>query len=227
VARYRKPKDKGRQSPNLKRAGDMLINQHGIQFTEAEKRQLVSLVNSANRKRRNMLKNEHALTALFGGDTLPQFRTKEQEKAALQKQKKTIGDTVAKMGKESDFILVAKTKSLQRYETKEDFNRYIGYLQKVVDKDYIPKRAELYRDNKIKAMRNVYGDDAEPIIKLIKDMSIKQFMEAVQSTEILEIQYDYDKQRRDFKLRQIRSLFNLKDKYQPDGNEDYDEDEEY
>ena len=81
-------------------------NQHGVVFSEKEKRALESAVNMANRKRAKQLKEVATLPRTVRGiDT---------------------GDTLAtklQMGFESDFIITKKTKSLQRFTSREQYDK--------------------------------------------------------------------------------------------------------
>lgn len=165
---------------NLKRdENNNYINQYNVKFSEEEKRQLESLVNSANRKRKRMETEFDNLPVFTGG----------------HKTGFTIGELPGFMGKENDFVLTKKTKSLNRFRNKTDYRHYIKSLKKVVDKNYIHKRAELYRKNDIKALRKVFGRDAKGIIKKIKSIGPDEYMKMVASDESLQIKYigsDYD-----------------------------------
>lgn len=198
---YPKGRQKGRK--NLKRtpSGD-LINQYGVTFTEKEKRALESAVNSANRKRSNMLKQEATLPRMVGG--------------------KDTGDTVGSlhlMGKESDFILAKKTKSLQRFQSKEQYTKYMENLQRVNSPTYVDERIKLYKRNHMKALENAYGDNAKDIIMKIRMMKPKDYMKLIQSNEDLEIAYVYDPAEASGKLNQMRANLGMKLK------EDYIDDE--
>jgi hypothetical protein len=170
---------KGRKkgSKNLEKKGKKTVNQFGVEFTEKEKKQLTNLVNSANRKRTRMLKEE---------SQLPLFTAGKYEG-------KTLGETWTGMGQESDFILAKKSKSLQKFKSKKEYIKYIKNLKRVVDKDYVNKRIERYRENHIKAIRNVFGrQGAKDIIQKIKGMGIKEYMNAMQSDALIDISYVYD-----------------------------------
>lgn len=186
----------GRQAgrKNLKTtASGSLLNQHGVEFTPAEKKALENAVNRANAKRKKMLEMEAKMPRrVMGVDT---------------------GDTVGNlhlMGKESDFILARKTKSLQRFQTHEDYERYMKNLERVNQKDYITERVRLYKRNHIKAMENVFGDDAKDIAMKIRMMKPAEYMKMVQSDEMLEISYIYDPSARSGKMNQIRASLGMK-----------------
>ena len=188
---YRGGRKKGRK--NLVKTETGFINQHGVSFTTEERKTLEREVNKANAKRKKMLEQEAKLPRKIAGvDT---------------------GDTVASlqlMGRESDFILQRKTKSLQRFETREDFNRYMRNLERVNAKDYLTERVRLYKRNHMKAIENAYGDEAKDVVMKIRMMKPADYMRMVQSDEMLEINYIYDPSARSGKLNQLRASLGMK-----------------
>lgn len=194
----------GRQkgAKNLVKMDDGRIqNKYGVVFTEAEKKKLESAVNQANKKRRDMLKEEARLPRLQGG--------------------KHSGDTVASlqvMGKESDFIISRKTKSLQRFESKEQFERYLDNLKKINSPSYLDDRTRLYKRNHMKALENVFGDDAKDVIMKIRMMKPEEYRKRLQADEFLEVNYIYDPSARSGKLNQIRQSLGMSEK-----EEDYED----
>ncbi|MEE0930468.1 MAG: hypothetical protein UIM53_05665 [Acutalibacteraceae bacterium] len=191
---------KGRK--NLKKLEDgSLLNQHGVTFTQHEKKALESVVNRANRKRMKMLEDEGSLPRFMGG--------------------KDTGDTVAslqRMGKESDFILSRKHKSLQKFKSKEEFERYLSNVERTLDPNYITDRIRLYKRNHMQALENVFGDDAKDVMMKIRMMKPEQYMEMIQKDEMLEVGYVYDPSARAGKLNQIRASLGMKLK-----EEEYDD----
>lgn len=188
---YRGGRTAGRK--NLVRVDGGLKNQYGVVFTEDEKKALEQAVNTANRKRKRMLEQEAKLPRMVGG--------------------KDTGDTVASlqlMGKESDFILQRKTKSLQRFQTKAEYERYMVNLERVNSRDYITERVRLYKRNHMKAIENAYGDEAKDVIMKIRMMKPADYMRMVQSDENLEISYIYDPSARSGKLNQLRASMGMK-----------------
>lgn len=168
-------------------------NQHGIEFTTQQKKALESAVNRANRKRVKMLEEEANLPRMVAG--------------------KDTGDTVRSlqlMGKESDFILARKSKSLQQFKSEKDYEKYMKNLERVLSEDYITDRVKLYKRNHIKALENVFGDDAKDVMMKLRMMKPKDYMKMIQSDEMLEVNYIYDPSDRDAKLNQIRSSLGMK-----------------
>lgn len=194
---YRGGRKKG--TKNLKRLDDgRLQNAQGVVFTEAEKKALEKLVNSANAKRVKMLKMEATLPRYVRGvDT-------GQNLGQLQL-----------MGKESDFIITRKSKSLQRFKSREEFDKYLSYLEKVNKKDYITERIRLYKRNHQKALQNVFGDSSKDVQMKIRMMKPDEYMKMVESNEELEISYVYDLSQLEGKLNQIRASLHMKLKEEP------------
>lgn len=185
---------------NLTKLGDGRVqNQHGVIFTDEERRRLESAVNSANRKRRKMLQTEAKLPRLAGGSFTGT----------------TVGKASHSMGVESDFIIQRKTKSLQRFKSKEDYENYLENLNRVNSRDYIKERVKLYKANHIKALEAVFGDDAKDVMMKIRMMNQKEYMELIQSDENLEVAFIYDPSAKDGKLNAIRAALNmnLKEEY--------------
>ena len=189
---YRGGRAKGRKNLARTDAGN-LLNQYGVEFTPAEKKKLENAVNTANQKRKRMLEKEAQLPRKIRG--------------------KDTGDTVRSlhlMDKESDFILARKTKSLQRFKSKEDFERYMKNLERVNSSDYIEDRVRLYKRNHMQALENVFGDDAKDVMMKIRMMKPDKYMKMIQSDEMLEIGYIYDPSARSGKLNQIRASLGMK-----------------
>lgn len=171
--------------PNLKKSktGE-LVNMYGVTFTPEEKKRLETLANTANRKRKKMLKVEASIS---------------ERNSQLQL-----------MGKESDFILTRKHKSLQKFKSREEYERYIKNLQRVNSRDYIDERVKLYKRNHMTAIENVFGDNAKDVLMKIRMMPRDQYMKMVQGDEFLEIGYIYDASALAGKLNQIRASLGMK-----------------
>ena len=189
--------------PNLRKTeAGTLLNQHGVEFTPQEKRALEYAVNSANRKRARMLAEEAQLPRKVQG--------------------RDTGDTVGSlqlMGKESDFIIAKRSKSLQRFKTKEDYNRYMSNLKKVNSRDYITERVRMYKRNHMKAIEKAYGHDAKDVVMKIRMMKPKDYQRMIQSEEMLEINYIYEPSARAGKLNQIRASLGMRLKEDGTGEE--------
>ena len=200
---YRGGRAPGRKNLKKTDTGN-LVNQYGVTFTPEEKRALENAVNTANRKRARMLKEAATLPRMVSG--------------------RDTGDTIGSlqlMGKESDFILPKKTKSLQRFRDREQYENYMKTLKRVNSRDYIDDRIRMYKRNHMKALENAFGDEAKDVMMKIRMMKPKDYMKMIQQDESLEISYIYDPTARSGKLNQIRASMGMKLKDESMDIEDY------
>lgn len=208
AANYEGQQYRGGRAPgrkNLKKTDTgNLVNQYGVVFSPQEKRALENAVNTANRKRARMLKEAATLPRMVSG--------------------RDTGDKIGSlqlMGKESDFILAKKTKSLQRFRTREQYENYMSTLSNVNSREYLDDRIRMYKRNHMKALENAYGDDAKDVIMKIRMMKPKDYMKMIQQDESLEISYIYDPTARSGKLNQMRASMGMKLKEDSMDIEDY------
>lgn len=191
-------KKKNNRKKNLHVTPKGVRNENGVWISNEEKKHLVSLVNSANRKRKRLLDLEKSLPRMVGGKEIAGS---------------SIGE-LQSMGYESDMVMHPKTKSIQKYRSKKEFNMYIKMLEKVVKKDYINQRVDLYKQNKIKSIVNVYSDspagraEVAKIVEKIQKMSNEQFMKAVMSDEALGIEFDYEHTAKKARLKLLKKAVN-------------------
>lgn len=185
---------------NLKHLDDGRIrNQHGVTFTDTERRRLETLVVRANKKRRDQLKEAATLPRMVRGED--------------------TGDTLAtklQMGFESDFIIAKKSKSLQRFQTKTEYNKYINYLERVVSPEYLDERTRLYKRNYIDALRRVHGDAAKDIEMKVRMMKPADFRKKIEQEELVEISDIYAEQDKAAAREQLRASFGMRSKEEDD-----------
>lgn len=191
---YRGGRGEGRKNLTKLDSGN-LLNQHGVEFTKADKKRIESLVNSANRKRVKMLEEEAKLPRLNAGVDTGQ----------------TVG-SLQRMGKESDFIISRKSKSLQKFKSREDFDKYIKNLEYINSNDYLDDRTRLYKRNHMKALENAFGDEAKDIVMKIRMMKPEEYRKLIQSDEEMEVSYIYDPSARTGKLNRIRASLKMQEK---------------
>lgn len=185
--------------PNLKRddSGNY-VNQYGVVITPEEKRRFEVAVNKANRHRMKMLIEEGSLPRMSEG--------------------KDTGFTVKSlqaMGKESDFILARKSKSLQGFKDRESFERYWNNVELASTPEYLEKQTRLYKRNHMKAIANAYGDEAKDVLMKIRMMKPEEYRKLIQSEEMLEISYLYEPGARTARLNAIRRSLGMKLKEEP------------
>lgn len=164
---YRGGRTKGNKNL-VKLPGGAVQNKHGVSFTEAERKALENAVNAANRKRKKMIDELGGLKTSSGG---------------------TVGQLLL-MGRENDFVITRKSKSLNQFKSRDSFKAYMKNLKKVNSPNYLHKRAKEYKRNFIEGLRRVYGyDDTNDIVHKIQFMNWEKFMKIVTTDETLEIGY--------------------------------------
>ena len=144
------------------RRGSVILP-NGERITISEQKALRSAVNSANRKRKRMLERLPA-----------EAKIKYNE-----------------FGVESDFVMRKKSTSLKRFRNKKGFKHYLRSVQKIASGEFERKRIITYKDNYIRALRNTFNSSANEAIKAVRDMSLKEFRQKVESEELEEIGYVY------------------------------------
>lgn len=181
---YRGGRGTGRK--NLVKVPGGVRNQHGVVFTEQQKKDLERSVNRSNYQRKKMLAEADALNP---------------QNAQLRL-----------MGKESDFIITRQSKSLQRFKSMEEYERYMDKQARIQSGEYLDEKTRHYKRNYMKALDNAFGDDAKDIKMKVRMMKPEDFRKLVESDELAEIGYIYDPQARAGKMNQIRASFGMKEK---------------
>ena len=153
-----------------------IMNEHRVVFTIEEKKALENAVTKANYRRNKQI---------------AQF--KKSPHNIGDRQISTDKGQLYVMGKDPDMIITKKTKSLQRFKTKDSFNKYLDYLNKVNSDEYLYYRTKLYQSNYILAVKSRIDDAryAEPIVAAIERISPEAFYEMSMSNEVVEIDYVY------------------------------------
>ena len=170
--------------PNLKKTATGYINQYGVEFTQEQKKTLERAVNRSNYRRNKML-NEY--------DTL------NSKNAGLRQ-----------LGKEPDFIISKQGKSLQQFKSMEDYEKFLDKQARIQSGEYLDDMTRLYKRNHMKALENVFGDEAKDVIMKIRMMPPEQYREMIDKDEFLEVSYVYDPSARTGKLNQIRASMGMK-----------------
>lgn len=203
MARNRK---RGRTGPNLKRDNGTIINQYGVKINEDEARRLRNLVQRVNRKRDKMLQQFKDKPLYYGTQRLDASR-----------------EQLMLMGDELDLIIKKRSTSVNRFQSKREFNSYMNTLEKVMKTDYIEHRAKVYKKNLMTRLKEQYGmypDLLKGVLMRIQMMKIEDFATNIGSDQIFQIKNHYGLYGQLQTLKALREKLGL-------SNPDYDEDEEY
>lgn len=179
--------------PNLQKVDGGYQNQYGVTFTEQQKKDLERSVARSNYYAKKMKEKEGELPRTVGG--------KETGQKVSQLQL---------MGKESDFIISKQSRSLQRFKSLEDYERFMDKQQRIQSGEYLEEMTRHYKRNHMKALENVFGDEAKDVMMKIRMMPPAQYRELIQKEELLEVSYVYDPSARTGKLNQIRASLGMK-----------------
>ena len=180
---------------NLKRVGKRYENEHGVQFTEREKKQLESLVNSVNRKRKKIMTDKKLLDTRAALGVDPDFVF------GLHSEKNLWGTG-------ADTLLTKnRSKSLQRFKTKEEFKTYMKDLRRLSDVQYVEKRIKMAQKNKIKALESVFGGDAKEMVKGLRRLSPEEYQKVLSNHSLPSINYMYSDEEYDNALEKVKSMY--------------------
>lgn len=182
-------------SPNLKRVDGGYQNQYGVTFTPQQKKDLERSVNRSNYYRDKMLRKEGELPRTVGG------KPTGQKVSQLQL-----------MGKESDFIISRQPRGLQSFKSMEDYERFMDKQARIQSGEYLDDMTRHYKRNHMKAIENVFGDEAKDVVMKIRMMKPEDYRELIQKDEMLEVSYVYDPSAKAGKLNQIRQSLGMKTK---------------
>ena len=178
---YRGGRQPGKQ--NLKRVDGGYKNQHGVVFSEEQKKALERAVNRSNYQRKKMLAEEDKLNP-----NASQLRL---------------------MGKESDFIITRQSKSLQRFKTLEEYEQFMDKQAKIQSGEYLAERTKLYKRNYMLAVQNELHDPGIAMkIRMMKPEDFRKLLE--EKGEDLEISYVYDPSAQLARRNRIRELLGMK-----------------
>lgn len=181
-AQYQGGRVAGRK--NLKRVDGGLLNQHGVVFTQEQKKALERAVNRSNYQRKKMLAEEARLN--------PQ---------ATQ---------LRLMGKESDFIITRQSKSLQRFKSMAEYEAFMDKQARIQSGAYLEEKTRLYKRNYIKAVQNELEDAG--IAMKIRMMKPEDFRKLVETMgDDMEITYVYDPTTKVARRNKIRSLLGMRE----------------
>ncbi len=169
---------------NMKRVEGGWMNQHGVVFTDAERKAM----QRATRKS-NAIVNKQIAEADARSEHAKDLRL---------------------MGKKSDFIISHQTKKLQDFKSKENFENFMDKQSRIQTGEYLDDRTRLYKRNYMQALDNVFGDEAKGIKMKIRMMKPEEYRKMVENDEFLEIGYLYDPDALEGKKAQIRKSLGMK-----------------
>lgn len=176
----------GRQTgrKNLKKVPGGFQNQHGVIFTQEQRKALERSVARSNYQRKKMKAEEDKLNP-----NASQLRL---------------------MGKESDFIISRQSKSLQQFKSMADYDKFMRKQERIQSGEHFLDKARLYKRNFIKSLLDTYGSEARDIAMKIRMMKPADYMRKVAADETLEIRFVPSDAKVSGRLNQIRAALGMK-----------------
>lgn len=174
--------------PNLQRTDGGYINQHGVFFTDEQKKALERSVQRSNYQRKKELEKIAQQPHVVGG------RVMSKDGRQLQT-----------MNKENDLIIARQHRSLQKFQSMEDYEKFMRKQEAIQDGTYAVDKMRLYKRNFTESLLETYGDEAKDIAMKIRMMNPKDYMRMVASDEVLEIRFVPSDEKVQGRLNQIRA----------------------
>lgn len=91
-----------------------------------------------------------------------------------------VGDLM-RMGYEPELAYAKRTANLNQFQSAEAFRSRLKASEKALKKDYISSRVADYKRNYTKALEQVYGPDAKPLINKVRSMKQADFIKMITS----------------------------------------------
>lgn len=91
-----------------------------------------------------------------------------------------VGDLM-RMGYEPELAYSKRTANLNQFQSAEAFRSRLKASEKALKKDYISSRVADYKRNYTKALEQVYGPDAKPLINKVRSMKQADFIRMITS----------------------------------------------
>lgn len=190
---------------NLIRKDDVIINQHGVQISKDEERQLRNMVQTVNRKRKRMIEQFKDKPLFYGKRQLPEDRGQ-----------------LALMGEELDLMIRKRSASLNQFRSRADFRRFMKNAERAASTDYEEYRVKLYKKNYMEALKNQYGefpDLLKGVLMKVRMTPLSQFAALVGTDRLAQIKEHYSIGGKLERLKALREKLGLR-------NPDFDEEEE-
>lgn len=178
---------------NMKRVDGGWMNQHGVVFTDEERKALKKAVQLSNKQREKEVSQDMQRPRKVAGQVI------EENKGQLHI-----------MGKENEFIVSRQSHDMQKIKSRKDYDNFMRKQEAIQSGDYALDKARAYKRNFMQSLKDTYGDEATDIINKVRRMNPKKYIEMVGSDEVLEIRYAPSTQKTQGRLNEIRQALGMK-----------------
>lgn len=177
---------------NMRRVEGGWENQHGVVFTDKERRAIKKATDASMAKRQAEYQMWLDSPVYVNGNKVADHRR-----------------NLDTMGKKPEFIVAEQSYDLQEFTSRDEFNRYMKKQERIATGRYERDKMRLYKRNFMTSLKNVYGDDAKDVIHKIQFMPQDEFYKRILQDERLEIKYAPSDQKIDGRLDEIRHALTM------------------
>lgn len=97
-----------------------------------------------------------------------------------------------------------------RFRSEKEFKQWAKEKEQLYTKDYMNRKNELYRENYLKGLQNVFDSEAKDLYKHIKEIPIEDFIKMYYTENNAHIAFIYDKLARKTKLNELSNIWRKK-----------------
>lgn len=148
----------------VKKVNDYYVNQYGVKIPVKDVEQFRRNVAAINKR------------AARQAEKYSKFERMIDNQPTGQK----VGDLM-RMGYEPELAYAKRTANLNQFQSAEAFRSRVKASEKALKKDYISSRVADYKRNYTKALEQVYGTDAKPLINKVRSMKQADFIKMITS----------------------------------------------
>lgn len=178
---------------NMRRVDGGWMNQHGVVFTDAERKAMKKATAASNAKRAAEIAAWTEQPHMVGGKQL------SPDKSQLKL-----------MGKETEFIVSQQHGDFQKFKTRADFEKYMKKQARIVSGEYERDKIRHYKRNFTTSLLETYGDDAKDIAMKVRMMPPEEYMRMVANDERLEIRFGQSDVKEVGRLNELRQALGMK-----------------
>jgi hypothetical protein len=147
-------------------------------------------------------------------DRMRQEEKRKREKMSFKHGKKKTEFTVSEQEKLMGDTRFHETKHKVKnhFHTEKDPIKFQEWLKKVDEQfggNPLDKKTQRYKEIYITGLQNVFGEDANDLVKHIRNMPNKEFLDVYYSNTVGDVQYIYLPAQAKAKLRNIREGFGV------------------
>lgn len=144
--------------------GDYYVNQYGVKIPVKDVEQFRRNVAAINKRAARQVEKYSKFERMIDNQPTGQ----------------KVGDLM-RMGYEPELAYSHRTANLNQFQSVEAFRSRLKASEKALKNDYISSRVADYKRNYTKALEQVYGPDAKPLVNKVRSMKQADFIKMITS----------------------------------------------